>query len=101
MYESPIEVFQSIEMHSGLFDEEKDSMIYKAVQRVGVNVDKDELLKALQYDRQQYQKGYADGIEEVNERLAEFLVQCDHISPSVFAIIRSFMINLVEEMGRK
>ncbi len=39
--------------------------ILKAVQNVGVNVDKDELLKALQYDRNQYQKGYADRDSEI------------------------------------
>lgn len=71
MYESPIEVFQSIEMHSGLFDEEKDSMILKAVQGVGVNVDKDELLKALQYDRQQYNKGYQDCGAKMDGRRSE------------------------------
>ena len=37
-----------------------DNEILKAVQNVGVNVDKEELLKALQYDRGQYQKGYDD-----------------------------------------
>ena len=39
--------------------------ILKAVQNVGVNVDKDELLKALQYDRNQYQKGYDDRDSEI------------------------------------
>lgn len=37
-----------------------ESEIYKAVMNVGVNVDKEELVKALQYDREQYQKGYKD-----------------------------------------
>lgn len=53
-YQSPIEVFQT-QMQSQIEDE-----TYKAVMKVGINVDKDELLKALQYDRDQYQKGYAD-----------------------------------------
>ena len=35
--------------------------VLKAVQNVGFNVDKDELLRALQYDRDQYTKGRADG----------------------------------------
>lgn len=53
-YQSPIEVIQS-QMRSQIEGE-----IYRAVMNVGVNVDKDELLKALQYDREQYQKGYKD-----------------------------------------
>lgn len=28
---------------------------------LGVNIDRDELIKALNYDRQQYEKGYEDG----------------------------------------
>ena len=58
-YQSPIEVFQT-QMQSQIAGE-----IYKAVMKVGVNVDKDELLKALQYDRDQYQKGYTDRDSEI------------------------------------
>jgi len=35
--------------------------VIKAVQSVGFNVNKEELAKALQYDRGQYEKGRADG----------------------------------------
>lgn len=38
-----------------------DDGILKAVQKVGIHVDRDELLKALQYDRQQYEAGYREG----------------------------------------
>lgn len=38
-----------------------DGEVLKAVQRVGIIVDRDELLKALAYDRGQYKKGYEDG----------------------------------------
>ena len=58
-YQSPIEVFQT-QMQSQIVDE-----IYKAVMKVGVNVDRNELLKALQYDRDQYQKGYTDRDSEI------------------------------------
>ena len=58
-YQSPIEVFQT-QMQSQIEGE-----IYKAVMKVGINVDKDELLKALQFDRDQYQKGYTDRDSEI------------------------------------
>lgn len=61
-YESPIKVFES-EMESYLEGE-----IWKAVQRVGVSVDREELLKALQYDREQYQKGYNDALRGLEEQ---------------------------------
>jgi hypothetical protein len=68
MFESPIQVLQtSMQM-------EMEGEILKAVQRVGVNVDKEELLRALAYDREQYVKGYKDGVNAVCERIEEILI---------------------------
>lgn len=38
--------------------------VYKAVESYGIKVDKNELLRALVYDRSQYEKGYSDGLNE-------------------------------------
>lgn len=65
MWESPINAIQS-EMRM-----QYEDGVMKAVQRVGFDVNKEELAKALQYDREQYDKGYADAIEEFSERLKE------------------------------
>lgn len=55
MYQSPIEtILKDVEI---AFDKE----VLKAVQKVGINVDAEELRKALVFDRGQYDKGYADG----------------------------------------
>lgn len=56
MYESPIEM---ISRHIRTQQEEN---VYKAVLEVGVHVDKDELIRALSYDRDQYNKGVHDGM---------------------------------------
>lgn len=58
MYKSPIE------MLTQSFNFQVENGVYKAVESYGINVDKDELLKALQYDRNQYDKGFADGYSE-------------------------------------
>ena len=58
-YQSPIELIME-QINLSLEGE-----ICKAVQKVGINVDKDELTKALQYDRGQYQKGYNDRDKEL------------------------------------
>lgn len=63
MYNSPIE------MIIGNMQMQQEGEIIRAVQEIGVNVDKDELLKALQYDRGQYEKGYKDGIKEFAKEL--------------------------------
>lgn len=38
-----------------------DGELLKVTQEMGLDVDREELLKALEYDRGQYEKGYADG----------------------------------------
>ena len=63
MYESPINVICG-EMQMRFEDE-----ILEAVKNVGVYVDKDELVKSLSYDRNQYSKGYNDAVEEFREYL--------------------------------
>lgn len=55
MWESPIDAKYGEVIKS--FEDD----VVKAVQKVGINVDKDELIKALSYDRNQYEKGYNDG----------------------------------------
>lgn len=54
-YESPINIIY------GQMQLQMDDNICRAVQNVGINVDKEELLRALAYDRNQYANGYADG----------------------------------------
>ncbi len=57
MYESPIKViFEDVQRRF-------EDGIYQAVQKVDIHVDRDELLKALQYDRGQYEKGLADAVQ--------------------------------------
>lgn len=59
MYKSPIEVItEQINMQI-------ENEVYKAVGNVGINVDREELLKALDYDRGQYTKGYKDRDSEI------------------------------------
>ena len=57
-YESPINII------SRQMEIQMEGEIMKAVQRVGIDVDKDELIRALQYDRGQYQEGYMDGFRD-------------------------------------
>lgn len=67
MYESPIEIMY------GAMRNEIEGAVYKAVQDVGIKVDKEELLLALMYDRQQYEKGFKDGMQAALEKIASCL----------------------------
>ena len=61
MYKSPVDVFEEI---STKITEETDNHIVAEIEKaIGVAVDKDELIKALNYDRNQYNQGYNDAKE--------------------------------------
>jgi flagellar biosynthesis/type III secretory pathway protein FliH len=61
-YESPIEVIVGqLRMEQ---EKKLEGDIFRAVQDYGITVEKEELIKALQYDRQQYEKGYKYGYED-------------------------------------
>lgn len=74
MYKAPIEILSAKRAEYKL-DTEK--MVIEAVFETGINVDKDELIRALQYDRDQYDKGYADGkaeaAREIITEIADFI----------------------------
>lgn len=55
----------------------------QAVQRYGIDVDKDELMKALNYDRGQYDKGYRDGYNEAMKKIQDLYGQMGGIINNV------------------
>lgn len=63
MYKSPIEIKWNDIVSDAV--EKADEYIVRFVQQVGVNVDKDELIKALKYDRGQYENGWNDRDNEI------------------------------------
>ena len=67
MYSSPIEKIYS-EIQTQMVQED-ENMVMKAIREVGITVDKEELINALQYDRKQYTKGYEDGKNEVLDKI--------------------------------
>lgn len=71
MYKSPIDIIEK-QMRM-----EFDDGIWKAVQDYAVSVDKEELIKALRYDRDQYEKGYADGKRDAFDKLTR-CKDCDY-----------------------
>ena len=67
MYESPINlVVQDITTQ---MKQKEEKMILEAIRKYGVVVDKEELIKALEYDRNQYSKGYKDGVNDVLDKI--------------------------------
>ena len=67
-YVSPIKIGYEAEPEEGWTDKigrymagEVDNLVLQSCVKAGCHVDKDELEKALRYDRDQYVKGYEDG----------------------------------------
>ena len=61
MYESPILITQIGDQIGTELVEKEEEYVFSVVKRLYVDVDKDELVRALAYDRGQYEKGYSDG----------------------------------------
>lgn len=68
-YKSPIE----IAMGQFRLEQEKliEGEVMKAIQDYGITIDKDELIKSLRYDRDQYRKGYEDGVQAKADTLMD------------------------------
>lgn len=77
-YISPIKVFTQTAI------KEAENYVHKAVLSLDIQVDKKELIKALEYDRKQYEKGYEAGYAAAKAEMAqhkhdkELNVSCDH-----------------------
>ena len=62
-WESPITKIYG-DIHNEIVRQDEENYMYTITQAVGYKIDKEELLKALRYDREQYNKGYKDGVRE-------------------------------------
>ena len=71
-YQSPIELIM------GNLQTHFEDNCLKAVQSYGFNIDKEELRKALEYDRGQYAKGYAAARERYKRPQGEWIKDSDN-----------------------
>ena len=95
MYESPINMIIS-KLCTKL-----ESDCVKSVQRYGFDVDKEELAKALNYDRNQYEKGHTDGynkaIDDLLKGANEMAIEVDTGTYTMKAV----GIGLLEQIAEK
>ena len=59
-WNSPVDVYIRNTV-TGMNEKRDGEIVAQISEQVGVNVDKDELMKALKYDRNQYEEGYRAG----------------------------------------
>ena len=87
MYESPINII------TGQIKTNYEDAIYSAVQNVVINVDREELLKALEYDRGQFEKGFKEGEKYVLRHLKNLLPEW------LYTAIKENLIKAGEQNG--
>ena len=63
MYKSPIELITT-DIQTQIVQHQEEH-IFQAVTKIFPNIDKDELTKALAYDRDQYEQGYRDAMKKM------------------------------------
>lgn len=92
-YQSPITlIFQTMEAEAAKRAKKLDEDIYEAILHYGVVVDKEELIRALAYDRDQYALGFANGFDKGKEsavvhahwnQIANGFMVCSHCEEPV------------------
>lgn len=90
MYQSPITKLIG-EITSEIIRNEENKLIAVVNQQVGYRIDREELIKALQYDRDQYRKGFNDAKRQILDKIYEMFegVQCmDCTGYDVYCIIK-------------
>jgi hypothetical protein len=80
MYNLPINIIY------GQMQTQMEGDILRAVQQYGIDVDKDELIRALRYDRDQYDRGFADGHMDAQQEIVRCrdCKWCSHNTPDGF-----------------
>lgn len=76
MYESPIHIGCIDELTSNWIEQIEDAIVAKARMVMQIDIDKEELRKALRYDRAQYAQGYAQGRRDGYKERDDEIVRC-------------------------
>lgn len=70
-YKGPVELLildtvqQAVEQAAREFDAQAETLVMDTIRKLGVSVDKEELIRALRYDRDKYAIGFRDGVAAV------------------------------------
>ena len=72
MYQSPISVYETAVQ--SIMKQRENAIFAKVQYAFDVQLDKEELIRALQYDRGQYDKGYRDGLKVATDTVRKYLI---------------------------
>ena len=102
MYDPIITVYEEA---SSRFNMHIENEVFSIIKRYNIDVDKDELIKALAHDRNQYDTGYTDGIRDFYRELIDkatttLRVRYGETEPSLaYSIYQEELDEILSELG--
>ena len=78
IYDCPI--FEQIGQLQTMMANEHDRMVLKAVQQVGIEIDQESLIQAINSDRKRYEEAYKKGYADCEEHYKELLSQISKLA---------------------
>lgn len=69
MYESPINIQELTRDIQQNIQQDLEKKVIESIGKYEIKVDKEELIKALEYDRNQYIKGYNDALNKIRKEV--------------------------------
>ena len=100
MYQSPIEMVVrnvSEQVAEDFENSLKQTVMYKVNKVYNINVDEKELIRALQYDRQQYNQGYDDGRARALGDIREYVEYAVRLATDKFNEYSGFHCKLIAD----
>ena len=101
MYESPINRIYG-EINNEIIRKDEEHLMTIITQQVGCQVNREELIKALQYDRNQYEKGFSDALDKIQAEIKDTL----YVDSLIFGELIDFLNgkisadDVIEEFNR-
>lgn len=102
MYDPIVKIYEDA---ASQFNMHIENEVFSIIKRYNIDVDKDELIRALAYDRKQYDKGYADGVRDflrklIDEASTTLRVRYGETEPSLaYSIYREELEEILSELG--
>ena len=81
-YESPI-TMEVKKCCDKIIEERENAIMMRLEEEIGFHIDRNELIKALKYDREQYAKGYREGYEHGKEEILRVKGSWNYIQSSM------------------
>lgn len=96
MYENPINLIVD-DINNRLIEERENKIMCEIQQQMHVDINKDELIRALQYDRHQYEQGYYDGAHVVltDENLSDWMA--DYIKRNSIKALIELVLKAIDK----